>query len=394
MRDFQFPGRSPTYATGAMVATSHALASEAALAILRAGGTAADAAVAAVAVLSVVEPHQVSPAGDCFFLVKPPGRPVEGYNGSGRAAKAASVAALREKGLTVIPQRDVHAVTVPGAVDAWAALAERHGRFELGRLFERAVALAADGHPVAPRSALDWAVYAPVALQDPGFRRHHLIDGRAPAPGEVHRQPALAATLRLIAARGPRVMYDGEVAEDMLATLSARGSLLQADDFAGHRGEWVTPAVADYRGRDIVQIPPNGQGIAAHLILRIIETFDVGRHGPVSAERFHVELEAARLGYDARDRFVGEPAAMTVSPRPSPRVITPGRSPAASTWTGGSIPRAFRSRRRTRTPSISRSSIATAWPCRSSPRCSRSGAPASSRRRPASCCRTAARRSV
>ena len=309
-RDFQMPGRSATLATTAMVATSHALASEAALAALKAGGTAADAAIAAVAVLCVVEPHQVSPAGDCFFLVKPPGKPVEGYNGSGRAAKAATLGWYLQRGYTAIPERDVHAITVPGAVDGWAALLDRHGTFGFDRALARAIELAEGGHAVAARSAHDWALFAPEAMKSPGFRAHYMP---VPKAGDVHRHPALARTYRLLAARGPSAMYEGEIAEDIVATTRALGGHLTLDDLAGHRGEWVTPIAGTYRGKSVLQIPPNGQGVTAHVILNILETFDMGAVPPLSAERFHLTLEASRLGYDARDQFVSEPATMGVS---------------------------------------------------------------------------------
>lgn len=311
-RDFQQPGRSAVYGTRAMVATSHAIASEAALSTLRSGGTAADAAITAVSVLCVVEPHQVSPAGDCFFLVKPKGKPVEGYNGSGRAAAAANVDWYRDNGFASIPERNVHAVTVPGAVDAWAALLDRHGRFGFDRVLARAIELAENGHVVAGRSAHDWAVFAPGAMASPGFRTHYTRSGQVPGVGDVHRHPALAETYRKIARFGARVMYEGEVGEDIVNTARALGSHLTLDDFASHRGEWVTPLTNTYRGKSIVQIPPNAQGLAAHIILNILETANIAEMGPVSPERFHFELEAARLGYDARDQFISEPASMPV----------------------------------------------------------------------------------
>lgn len=313
MRDFQLPGRSPTYATRAMAATSHPLATEAAIATLRVGGTAADAAIAAVAVLCVVEPHQVSVAGDAFWIVGKPGQPLDAYNGSGRSAKAAELAWFKEQRLTEILPSNVHAATVPGAVDAWAALLERHGRFGLERALDRAIAIAEAGHPVAPRSAHDWALYAGHGAKNAGFQKHYLKDGRAPRVGEIHRHPALAATLRLIAAKGPRAVYDGEIAEDIVATLKAHGSLMTLDDFAAHRGELVTPITSTYRGKTVAEIPPNGQGLTALVILNILENFDLPSLAPLSPARFHLELEATRLGYAMRDAFIGEAAHMRTS---------------------------------------------------------------------------------
>jgi len=313
MRDFHFPGRSPVYASEAMAATSHPLATETAIATLRAGGTAADAAVAACAVLTVVEPHMVSAAGDCFWIVGRPGRPLEGYNGSGRSAASASLGHFQERGYKSIPEGDIHAVTVPGAVDGWDALVSRHGRFGLDRLLQRAIEIAETGHPVAPRTALDFASYWRNGAADPGFRAHYLNDGRPYGAGEVHRHPALAATYRAIAAQGARAMYEGAIADDMVATLRARGSFMTAEDFARHRGEVVTPITTDYRGHSVAEIPPNGQGLTALVILNILETFGIADLPPESAERFHLEIEATRIGYALRDAEIGELGAMRSS---------------------------------------------------------------------------------
>jgi gamma-glutamyltranspeptidase/glutathione hydrolase len=312
MRDFHFPGRSPVYATRAMAATSHPLATETAIATLRAGGTAADAAVAACAVLTVVEPHMVSAAGDCFWIVGKPGKPLDGYNGSGRSAKTAKLSWFRERGVKQIGDSDIHSVTVPGAVDAWAALAERHGRFGFDRLLQRAIEVAEEGHPVAPRVALDWSQSGHRGAGDPGFRKHFLKGGRTPRPSELHVHKPLGRTYRLLAKNGPRAMYEGEIAEDMVATLKARGSLLTLDDFAAHRGEMVKPITATYRGKSVAEIPPNGQGLVAHVILNAMEPFDLPALDPLSAERFHIELEATRLGYALRDQHIAELGAMTV----------------------------------------------------------------------------------
>jgi gamma-glutamyltranspeptidase/glutathione hydrolase len=315
MRDFHFPGRSPVYATRAMAATSHPLATETAIATLRAGGTAADAAVAAAALLTVLEPHMVSAAGDCFWIVGRPGRPLEGYNGSGRSARAAELGWFLARGMKQIGENDVHAVTVPGAVDAWAALAERHGRLGFDRLLQRAIEVAEAGHPVAPRVALDWSQSAHRGAKDKGFAKHYLKGGRTPAPGEVFAHPALAKTYRRLAAEGPRAMYEGPIAEEIVALLRSRGSLMTLDDFAAHRGEVVKPITSSYRGASVAEIPPNGQGVVAQVILNVMERFDLAAMDPLSAERFHVELEATRLGYAIRDAHVAELAAMTKPPK-------------------------------------------------------------------------------
>ena len=313
MRDFQFPGRSPVYATRAMVATSHPLASETAIRTLREGGTAADAAVAAVALLCVLEPHMVSPAGDCFFIVSKPGKPLEGYNGSGRSAKAAKIDWFKERGYGPgIPEHDIHAVTVPGAVEAWETLLKRHGRFGLDRALQRAIEIAENGHAVAPRVAQDWRTHVPPG-GDAGFAKHYLPGGRTPQAGQIFVNKALGKTYRLLAKQGARAMYEGEIGEDIVKTIQAHGSLMTMDDFAAHKGEVVKPITAPYEGYDVAEIPPNGQGLTALVILNILEQFDHRAFGPLSAERYHLLLEATRLGYAMRDQEIGESAAMSRS---------------------------------------------------------------------------------
>ncbi len=310
-RDFQLPGRSPVIACEGMAATSHPLASLAAIDALRAGGSAADAAVAAVAVLCVVEPHMTGIGGDCFCLVAQPGKPVWGYNGCGRAGDKASSERLREQGLAEIGN-SIHAVTVPGAIEAWEQILKAHGRFGLDRLLQRAIHYAENGFPVAQRIVWDWSQRVDKLAPDADASKHYLFDGKAPQEGDVIRLPALAATLKAIAAKGARAFYEGEIAEDMLATLAARGSFLTADDFARHHGDVVTPISTNYRGLDLIELPPNGQGLTALVMLNILENFDLAALDPLGPHRFHLVLEAARLGFAVRDSHVGEPSFMRV----------------------------------------------------------------------------------
>jgi gamma-glutamyltranspeptidase/glutathione hydrolase len=310
-RDFHTPGRSAVMACEGMAATSHPLASETAIATLRAGGTAADAAVAAVALLGVAEPHMTGIGGDCFCLVAKPDAPVWGYNGSGRSAAGARPDVLIAEGVSAIGFDSVHAVTVPGAVEAWDAVLAAHGRFGLDHALAPAIRLAARGVPIAPRVARDWAMLTKRLRADPGASRHYLVDDRAPLPGEVMRFPALAATLEAIAARGPRAFYQ-EAAADIVATLAARGGWLSAEDFANHRGMPATPIATNYRGLDVVELPPNGQGITALVLLNILEGFDLAALDPHGAERLHLLLEAARLAYGVRDTYVADPRYLQV----------------------------------------------------------------------------------
>ncbi len=304
-RDFQLPGRSPVIACDGMAATSHPLATLAAVDALRAGGTAADAAVAAVATLCVVEPHMTGIGGDCYALVSQPGKDVWGYNGSGRSGVTASYEALTAKGMKEIGN-SIHAVTVPGAIDAWEQILKTHGRFGLDRALQRAIHYAENGFPVAPRVAWDWQRYVGKLAAEPGASKHYLFDGKAPKEGDVIRFPALAQTLRTISAKGARGFYEGEIGAEMAATVGARGSFLTAEDFARHKGEVVKPISTNYRGLDLVEIPPNGQGLTALVMLNILENFDLKSLDPYGPERFHLVLEAARLGYAVRDTHIAD----------------------------------------------------------------------------------------
>ncbi len=311
-RDFHSPGRSAVFACDGMAATSHPLASQVAIDTLRAGGTAADAAVAAAATLAVVEPHMTGIGGDCFCLVAKPGAPIWGYNGSGRAAATARADILWDQGVRAIDPHSPHRVTVPGAVEAWSAVLRSHGRFGLDRALGPAIRHAECGFPVAPRIAYDWSFSEEALRADRGASRHFLLEGRAPAAGDIMRFPALAATLKAIAARGPKALYE-EAAAEIVATLALRGSWLTRDDFANHRGEEVTPASSNYRGLDVVELPPNGQGLVALVLLNILENFDLPSLGPNGAERLHIALEAARLAFAVRDTHMADPAFMRVT---------------------------------------------------------------------------------
>jgi gamma-glutamyltranspeptidase / glutathione hydrolase len=312
-RDFQLPGRSPVIAGEGMAATSHPLASLAAIDTLRAGGNAVDAAVTAAAVLCVVEPQMTGIGGDCFAMVSRPAQPVWGYNGCGRAGARASAAELIAQGMRFIAGNSIHAVTVPGAIEAWAAILAAHGRRGLADALAPAIRYAEHGFPVAARIAWDWGRAVAHLSADAGAARHYLHAGRAPAEGDVVKLPALAQTLKIIAAQGPRAFYEGPIADDMVATVSARGSLLTAQDFAEHHGEVVTPITTNYRGLDVFELPPNTQGLTALVLLNILEGFDLAALDPLGPDRIHLALEAARLAYAVRDTHVAEPAAMRAS---------------------------------------------------------------------------------
>ena len=311
-RDFHLPGRSPVIARESMAATSHPLATLTAIDVLRAGGNAVDAAVAATVVLGVIEPQSTGIGGDCFCMIAPPGKPVWGYNGCGRAAASASTEKLLGEGLRAIAGDSAHAVTVPGSIEAWDVILKAHGRFGLDRALQPAIRFAEDGFPVASRIAQAWKNMEPKLTADPGSKRHFLPGGHAPVEGDIVKLPALAATMKTIAAKGWQAFYEGEIAKDMVRTLAKRGSLLTEEDFATHRGEVVTPVSTDYRGLDILELPPNGQGLTALVLLNILENFDMAALDPLGPERFHIVLEAARMAYAVRDTHIADPAHMRV----------------------------------------------------------------------------------
>jgi gamma-glutamyltranspeptidase/glutathione hydrolase len=307
MRSFHFAGRSAVYARRAMCATSHPLASLAAVEMLKAGGNAVDAAITAAAVLCVVEHPMTGIGGDCFAIVAKPGQKLIGLNASGRAPKAATAEWYAAKGIKQLQVQSPHAVTVPGAIDGWATLLADHGTKSLAEVLAPAIAYAEDGFAVAPRVAADWAVAEPKLKNNAAASKHCLKNGRALKVGEIMRFPALGKTLRRIAEQGRDGFYAGEVAEDMVAELKALGGLHTLEDFAAQRCTYVDPISVRYKGIDVHELPPNNQGIVALILLKMLEKLGVSADGPTSADRYHVLNEAARLAYAARDAFVADP---------------------------------------------------------------------------------------
>ncbi len=307
MRDLHIPGRSAVYATRAAVSTSHPLASSAALQVLGEGGNAIDAAITACAVQAVVEPQSTGIGGDCFALLALNGRtPIVGLNGSGRAPLAADAQTLLDQGLTRIPRRSAHAVTLPGAIDAWNRLLEAHGTWSLARCLEPAIAYARDGYIIADRVNFDWRAQAAFLREDPDTARMLLVADEAPQVGSRMQHPELAKTLETIASQGARAFYEGPLADTMVAFLRERGGLHTAQDFASVEADWVQPISTDYNGRQVWQIPPNGQGMVALIMLNIIEGFENEGLEPLSPVRLHREIEAARWAYATRDRYLGQ----------------------------------------------------------------------------------------
>lgn len=307
MRNFEQPGRSEAMSTKTMVATSHGLATSAALDILRQGGNAIDAAIAAAAMLAVVEPTQTGIGGDCFALFKKIGEPVCALNGSGWAPKAANVDYYRRKQISEIDPSTPDAVTVPGAVAAWERLSKDHGRLSFAKLLEPAIKAAEFGYPVTERLAYDWHRNSWKRDRCPHFAEVFFPGGVAPALGAIHRQPKLAKTLHSIAQDGSAVFYEGLIAEDLLKSLNARGGLHTSEDFSEYQPEYVDPIYASYRGYEVWECPPSGQGVIALAILKILEQFNIGEMDPLGVERLHIQAEASRLAYAERDLFLCDP---------------------------------------------------------------------------------------
>ncbi len=308
MRDFHLPGRSAVYAANGMVATSHPLAAKAALNLLEAGGNAVDAALAGAVLLGICEPQMTGIGGDCFALIKPADDDrILALNGSGRAPKGLSAAAMRAQGLAAVPLRGIEAVTMPGAMDAFCQLSADWGRLGLDQVLAPAIRYADEGVPVAPRVAFDWAEDAPSLKGD--ARRFFLGNGGPPKVGQIFRAPGQAEVLRRVAKQGRAGFYEGEVAEDMIASLRSFGGSHTLEDLAATECTFTEPVSGPYKGLELFEHPPNGQGATAILMLNILKHFDLAALDPFGSQRAHIEAEASKLAYDARDRFIADKTA-------------------------------------------------------------------------------------
>jgi gamma-glutamyltranspeptidase/glutathione hydrolase len=311
VRAFDLPGRSPVYAENGMAATSHPLATMTALSVLKEGGNAVDAVIAASATLCVVEPHMTGIGGDCFVILAEPDGSLHGLNGSGRAPAAVTGEWYRAH-FKKVPLTGVHSVTTPGAIRAWETLLERFGTFGFGRLFADAIRYAEEGFAIHPRVAHDWALYAAELAKDEGASLHCLVDGKAPLVGTRHRSPALGATLRKLADGGAKAFYEGEIAHEIANTVQAKGGFLSEEDLAAVTADWIKPISTSYAGHEVFELPPNGQGVTALILLNLLSELDFASLPPDSPERWHMEVEAGRLAYAVRDRYVADPALKAV----------------------------------------------------------------------------------
>lgn len=305
----EFATRSEVYSNQAMAATSHPLATQVALDVMRKGGTAVDAAIAANAAIGLMEPTGNGIGGDLFAIVwDPKTGKLHGYNGSGRSPMGLTREWFDEQKMSTIPAFGALPVTVPGAVDGWFALHGRFGKLPMAELLQPTIDYARNGHPVHETIAYYWDRSVPRLSQFPGFTEQFTIDGRAPRTGERWTNENLARTLERIAREGRAGFYEGELPKVVEAYFKDNGGFLAAADFAVHQGEWVEPVSVNYRGVDVWELPPNGQGIAALQMLQILEGYDFSTIPFGSTEHLHLLIEAKKLAFADRARYYADPS--------------------------------------------------------------------------------------
>ncbi len=304
-----FATRSEVIAPHGMVATSHPLATQIGLDVLKRGGTAVDAAIAANAALGLMEPVSNGIGGDLFAIVwDARTKKLYGYNGSGRSPQSLTLQWFLDHGYRDVPPLGPLPVNVPGCVDGWFALHQRFGKLPMQDVLAPTIAYARDGFPVTELIAHYWALSVPRLAQFPGFTAQFTRDGKAPAKGEIWKNPHLANTLEAIARGGRDAFYKGRIAQAIADYMKAQGGFLSAADLAAHHGEWVEPVSVNYRGVDVWELPPNTQGIAALEMLNILEGYDLKSYGFGSPEHVHLFTEAKKLAFADRARYYADPA--------------------------------------------------------------------------------------
>ncbi len=303
--------RSPVYGTRGMVSSSQPLASEAGMRILQKGGNAADAAVAMAAALNVTEPTSTGLGGDCFALYYDASKKrVFGLNGSGRSPAALDLNKLAEDGFTEsLPRFHPHTVTVPGAAAGWIDTIDNFGSMELSDILQPAIELAENGYPVSLLTAQSWARGVPQLKNGP-YGDQMLINGKAPMAGQIMKMPNLARTFRELIEHGKAGFYEGRIAESIVDLLQSLGGVMTLDDLKNHTSTMVDPISTNYHGFDIYEIPPNGQGITALIALNILEDIDLASMNPLSADYYHILIEAMRLAFADTRQYVTDPEFM------------------------------------------------------------------------------------
>jgi gamma-glutamyltranspeptidase/glutathione hydrolase len=304
-----FATRSPAVGAHGMAATSQPLATLAAIEILKAGGNAIDAAIAANAVLGVTEPTGAGLGGDLFAIVwDAKSQRLYGLNASGRSPRGLTLEEFQRRKIERIPKIGPLTISVPGCVDGWAELHARFGKLPLARILAPAIRAARDGFPVTEVIAQGWAAGVNDRRELPGFADTFLVNGEPPQHGQIFRNEPLARTLEQIAAGGRDAFYKGDIARAIDAFLQAHGGYLRYDDLAAHQSEWVEPVSVAYRGYDVWELPPNGQGLAALQTLQILKGFDLKNAGFGSPDHLHWMVEAKKLAFEDRARFYADPA--------------------------------------------------------------------------------------
>ena len=304
-----FATRSQVLAKHGMVATSQPLATAAGVEILKAGGSAVDAAIAANAMLALTEPTGCGIGGDLFAIVWDAAEQrLTGLNASGRAPRALTLDMLAARGRAQIPFEGPLSVSVPGAVDGWFALHAKFGQLPIAELLAPAIAYAHEGFPVTEIIAGYWAAEAQRFGGDAAFASVYLPGGAAPAAGDTFRNPRLAAAFALLAAQGRQAFYEGEIAAAVESAMRAAGGFVTRGDLAAHTSEEVAPVGTSYRGYDVWELPPNGQGIAVLQMLNVLEGFDLARLERGGARHLHLLIEAKKLAFEDRARYYADPA--------------------------------------------------------------------------------------
>jgi len=307
------PGRSVVRSQHAMVATSQPLASQVGLEVLKRGGNAVDAAIAMAAMLNVTEPMMTGIGGDAFMLVYwSKTKELKGLNASGRAPRALTLDYFAKRPTkqmrTQMPEFGMESITVPGAFDGWVTLLEKYGTMKLSDLLSPAIDCAENGFPVMEKTAEDWNAEVTKLKKNPAAATNYLIEGRAPRPGEIFRQPNLARTFRTLARGGRDAFYKGEIARAIADYSKKHGGFISEADLAAQKSEWVDPISTNYRGYTVYELPPNGQGLTALLTLHILEGFDLAALSAQPDRYYHTLIEATKLAFADRNRYIADPA--------------------------------------------------------------------------------------
>jgi gamma-glutamyltranspeptidase / glutathione hydrolase len=303
-----FASRSEVIARNGMAATSHPLATQAALDILKRGGNAIDAAIAADAVLGVVEPTGAGIGGDIFAIIWSADKEkLYGLNGSGRSPRSLKLEYFKDNGYEFIPSYGPLPVSVPGCVDGWFEMNEMFGRMAMRDILQPAISYARDGFPVTEVIAYTLAKNVELLKDYPNIKEVYMPRGKTPSKGEIFKNPLLAATLERIVRGGRNEFYRGSIARDIDIFMKKQGGFLSYDDLSRHHSEWVEPVSTSYRGYEIWELPPNGQGIAVLQMLNILEGFDISSMGFGSAQYIHVFTEAKKLAFEDRARYYADP---------------------------------------------------------------------------------------